>query len=92
MLVKDVTTNRLYAMKSIVTPESEAEDAAIQEVHILRTLKHPCIVDLQEVFVSPDMKLLSLVLTYCESGDLAKAISNAHKTNTPLPEAQIMRW
>lgn len=92
MLVKDLTMNRLYAMKNIVTPEPGFEDVALQEVHILRTLKHPCIVDLQAVFVSPDMKLLSLVLTYCESGDLAKAITNAHKTETPLPEAQIVRW
>lgn len=92
MLVKDVTTNRLYAMKNIVSPEPGSEDVALLEVHILRTLKHPCIVELQAVFFSPDVKLLSLVLSYCESGDLAKAISNAHKTNTPLAEAQIIRW
>lgn len=92
MLVKDQTTNKLYAMKNIVTPEPGSEDVVLQEVHILRTLKHPCIVELQAVFVSQDVKLLSIVLTYCESGDLAKVICNAQKTNTPVPEAQIIRW
>jgi Protein kinase domain len=72
-LVKDGRDSRLHAMKTLAWGEQSDQKAqALEEVRLMRILRHPCIVSLSDVFVSADARLVCLTMTYCESGDLGK--------------------
>jgi Protein kinase domain len=77
-LVKDGRDSRLHAMKTLAWGEQSDQKAqAMEEVRLMRILRHPCIVSLSDVFVSADARLVCLTMTYCESGDLGKVRASA---------------
>ncbi|CAM9213277.1 unnamed protein product, partial [Choristocarpus tenellus] len=92
-LVKDNRDSKLYAMKTLNWGEkSEDRELALDEVRLLRWLKHPCILSLYDTFLSTDGRLVCLTTTYCESGDLAKIIKHASKTKSYLGEKTVLCW
>lgn len=92
-LVKDSRDSKLYAMKTLnVGEKPEERVAAVEEVRLLRKLKHPSLLSLFDTFLSADGRLLCLTTTYCESGDLAKVVKHAAKSKLPLGEKIILGW
>ena len=67
----------------------EASDA-INEVCILKQLRHPYIVKLFDHFV--DTGKLCLVLEYADGGDLSSKLTNSRTSGKFLTEPQISRW
>eukprot|EP00607_Mallomonas_marina_P002406 CAMPEP_0182428978 /NCGR_PEP_ID=MMETSP1167-20130531/25198_1 /TAXON_ID=2988 /ORGANISM="Mallomonas Sp, Strain CCMP3275" /LENGTH=541 /DNA_ID=CAMNT_0024612247 /DNA_START=192 /DNA_END=1817 /DNA_ORIENTATION=- len=94
-LVKNTDDDRLYATKTVLISESESaevEAGALQEVKHLRINRHPGIIDVMEVFIMAQPRVLNIVMTFCEAGDLAKTIQHAQKNHNLLSEAQILKW
>jgi len=92
VLVKDMRNNRLYAMKVLTISDDKDGRRNLQEVKLLKMMQHPTIVQLHDVFLSRDRKLLCLVMTYCESGDLAQIVKEARHARRPLPERTLLGW
>mmetsp|Transcript_14056 Transcript_14056/g.24692 ORF Transcript_14056/g.24692 Transcript_14056/m.24692 type:complete len:468 (+) Transcript_14056:2-1405(+) len=63
---------------------------ALNEVKVLSSLKHPYVVRYHESFV--DNGVLSIVMDYCEGGDLHKKIGRQRQSRQQFPEHQIVRW
>lgn len=63
---------------------------ALNEVKVLSSLKHPYVVRYYESFVENGM--LSIVMDYCEGGDLHKKIGRQRQSRQQFPEHQIVRW
>jgi len=91
MLVRDTRENKLYAMKTIKY-DALMKDRALKEVKLLKMVKHVCIVRLHDVFITQDGGFLSVVMTYCESGDLSKQIAQQNKSGRPFSDSQILRY
>jgi len=92
VLVKDTRNNRLYAMKKLTILDDKEGRRNIEEVRLLKMMQHPTIVQLHDVFLTNDRKLLCLVMTYCDSGDLAQQISEAKHKRKPIPEKSLLSW
>mgnify|MGYP002845142075 CR=1 FL=1 len=79
-------------------PGDAAYERTLREVEILQTLRHPCIVALHDCFVrvrgggggkaggagAPSQRQLIIVMTYCESGDLAQKLAARRGRPEPL--------
>jgi len=94
-LVKNTDDNRLFATKTVLISDSESsavEAGALQEVKFLRINRHPGIIDVIDVFMMAQPRVLNIVMTFCEAGDLAKTIQHAQKNHNLLSEAQILKW
>lgn len=73
-LVKNKYTDELFALKSSKTEKFSRVKFAILECEILRSLNYPFIIKLYWSIATK--KHLNLILEYCETGDLAKAINH----------------
>ena len=65
-------------------------ERAKQEVVLLSSLQHPCIVKYIDSFIQDGN--LDIVMQYCENGDLAAVIKRARSSHTYLDESQILDW
>ena len=67
-----------------------------EQVHILKNLRHPNVVEHIDSFTSEDehgiVENLNIVMSYCEGGDLAAHIKAQEKTGDFFSEQQIMDW
>ncbi|KAL7066797.1 protein kinase domain-containing protein [Cryptosporidium serpentis] len=92
ILVKDIYKGKEYVMKVIniskLSP-SERKDA-INEVKLLNSVRHPCIVCFRESFV--EAGLLNIVMEYAERGDLFRRINAQKQLKRGFLERQIVRW
>ena len=77
-----------YVLKRMHIVESEQRRAALLEAETLQRLQHPSVVGYRDTFV--DGEYLSLVMEYCEGGDLASRI--ASNRDRPFAEEQILQW
>ena len=91
-LVKNREDNRLYAVKSMLITSKSEETQYMHEVTIMKSNRHPYVVQIHDVFLIAQPRRLFMVLHYCEGGDLGKVISHASKTNTPISESNILKW
>eukprot|EP00002_Diphylleia_rotans_P028061 TRINITY_DN5655_c0_g4_i1.p1 TRINITY_DN5655_c0_g4~~TRINITY_DN5655_c0_g4_i1.p1 ORF type:complete len:143 (+),score=17.76 TRINITY_DN5655_c0_g4_i1:108-536(+) len=94
-LAQNKKTQQLCVIKRIYTNKgSESEIESIKkEIHLLATLKHPCIVSYYESFIDPvDRDAVCLAMEYCGGGDLDKRIKHAVAFNYRFSESQIMKW
>ncbi|ODQ79709.1 hypothetical protein BABINDRAFT_161422 [Babjeviella inositovora NRRL Y-12698] len=85
-LVKEKTTNRLYAMKVLNKKEMIARNKikrALAEQEILATSSHPFIVTLYHSFQSEEC--LYLCIEYCMGGEFFRALQT--RTSKCIPEA-----
>ena len=65
---------------------------ALQEARVLRKLRHPCIVQFMDSFLSKDLDKLYIVMEYCDSGVLADRIKEAIDEQQWIKENKIMGW
>ncbi|MGB2573778.1 MAG: protein kinase domain-containing protein, partial [Henriciella sp.] len=62
---------------------------ALQEVRVLRKLRHPCIVQFMDSFLSDDLEKLFIVMEYCDSGVLADRIKEAIQEQQWIKENKL---
>ncbi|RYG44979.1 hypothetical protein EON67_11145, partial [archaeon] len=67
-----------------------ARRAALQEVEVLRKLRHPNIIGYHGSFI--EGIYLCIVLEYADGGDLAQAIRRARHKRRHFAEKRIMSW
>ena len=91
-LVELLETGEVFCMKKISFFDmADAEkEAAKQEVALLSSLRHPCIVRYVDSFIQDST--LHIVMQYCEGGDLASRIKAAKKMRAHFEEDQILDW
>ncbi|XP_048036203.1 serine/threonine-protein kinase Nek2-like [Megalobrama amblycephala] len=80
-----------YAVKEINYRDKLDLDRIKEEVKILRSLKHPYIVDYEESFEDEAIGRFFIVMEYCEGGDLYKNMQ-AQGLNGFFEEQQILDW
>lgn len=93
-LVKEKSTGQTYVAKciSLAALNDHDQDLAHQEVFLLQTLSHPYIVAYRDSFLVEGANTLVIVMEYCDSGDLRKAIKEKAKSGDHFPEEQVMTW
>lgn len=99
-LAKNKKENSLYAIKSMAYSDKNTQETASREITCLLMFSHPFIVKLVDIFKGNDAKVINVVLTYCDGGDLAKLIKQEKKNyaaglehNTKLYNQQnCLRW
>mmetsp|Transcript_14636 Transcript_14636/g.25721 ORF Transcript_14636/g.25721 Transcript_14636/m.25721 type:complete len:806 (-) Transcript_14636:19-2436(-) len=91
-LVKHKVERKHYCMKTIkLEGIAEGERKACQtEVKLLETMMHPNIVGFKESFVARRGKLLCIIMTYCDGGDLSERLKQNGKRL--FKEDQILHW
>lgn len=91
-LVESLETGEPLCLKKISffgMSDSE-KDAAKQEVALLSSLRHPCIVRYVDSFIQDST--LHIVMQMCEGGDLASRIKAAKRAKMYFEEGQILDW
>ena len=86
--------NIKYAMKRVVlsnSPKSEIE-AALNEIRLLASLKHPNIIGYKETFYDEESGTLNIVMELAEGGDLSKKIEINKKKKLLFDENLIWEW
>ena len=63
---------------------------AIKEVHILKDLKHPCIVEYIDSFFNETETRLFIAMAYCDSGNLSDRIKSAIEQQQWIPEEKLL--
>lgn len=87
-LARSKRNNQQYAIKeiSIGNLSQQEKDKAIQEVNLLKSLKHPHIVRLENSF--QEKGILYIVMEYVDGGDLANKIRG--RGTKPFSEDEIL--
>ena len=65
------------------------KENALNEVRILASIKHPNIAGYNEAFFEESGHFLSIVMEYCDNGDLQTKINNAKKTSRFTKEDDV---
>jgi serine/threonine protein kinase len=79
------------ALPAAIYDMSDAErEQAKQEVVLLSSLRHPCIVSYKGSFIQDGQ--LHILMQYCENGDLASKIKQARRAHVYFEEGQILDW
>ncbi len=88
-LILDRKTGKKYVVKKVSLLGTWKErKAAMLEVKLLQTLKHPNIVSYHDSVQSQDGHL-QIVMAYCEGGDLCRYLK---KRKEALDEQQLVEW
>ena len=89
-----IATKSLCVIKSVkhTRKRDGANVDAIKEVHILKDLKHPCIVEYIDSFFNEAETRLFIVMAYCDSGNLSDRIKSAIEKQQWIPEEKIVGW
>ena len=93
-LAKRIEDNALYAMKKIrIDPLNEEHDKemlnAFTEVRVIHALDHPNVITYRQSFVDKYDGSLSIVMDYCDGGDLQRLIKHYESLGQPMPEEDI---
>lgn len=91
ILVKNIQNDTLYVMKIIPVQRlpPEQQQAAMNEVNVLKMLKHENIIEYHESFTTPD-GYLCIVMSYADGGDIYQKIHEAKGQH--FLEEQIIDW
>ena len=84
-LVRSRRSQRLYAVKRMRVGQRTRRRQAINEVALLRRLKHPFIVRYRNAIVHDEV--LHIIMEYADGGDLRSAI--AAQRGQPFAENQV---
>ncbi|CAD8095563.1 unnamed protein product [Paramecium primaurelia] len=87
-LVKHLSTEHLRAAKVVLRKTINCEEKLLEETEILKTLDHPNIVKVLEIFA--DFKYYYIVTEYCQGGELLERIKTITNYNENLA-AKYMR-
>ncbi len=76
VLVQSVHDRKLYIMKiiDVTRMDRKQKDDAINEVHVLKAMRHPYIITYRESFM--DKRCLCIVMDYADGGDMYTKINN----------------
>ena len=90
-LVKHKLEDKDYVIKKIKTRDISDKDRENieNEVGLLKQLQHSNIVSYKESFVDEE-NYLSIVMAYCEGGDMYNKIRENKNSN--FPESQVLDW
>ena len=85
---------KIYAMKSVNIGklDNKEKEAALNEVRILASLKHPNIVGYKEAFYDDPSKTLNIVMEYADDGDIAHKIQENLKRRLRFEESTLWEW
>mmetsp|Transcript_5337 Transcript_5337/g.8223 ORF Transcript_5337/g.8223 Transcript_5337/m.8223 type:complete len:164 (+) Transcript_5337:14-505(+) len=93
VLVQSVNDRQTYVMKIIDVSKMDRKqrEDAINEVHVLKAMRHPYIITYKESFM--DKRCLCIVMDYADGGDLYTKIANQKKIGKVCySEDQILDW
>ena len=70
-LINHKKENKLYIAKKVhlSSLSTKEKDSSLQEVSLLKRMKHPNIVKFVDSFID-DSDVLTIVMEYCEEGDI----------------------
>ncbi|XP_076341063.1 serine/threonine-protein kinase Nek4-like [Tachypleus tridentatus] len=90
-VLKHCTSSKQFVLKQINIQHASKRErcAALLEVQLLATLKHPNIVSYLHSFQSPD-GILNIIMGYCEGGDLYSVIRK--RKGILFDEPQVAQW
>ncbi|KAM6178054.1 serine/threonine-protein kinase Nek3 [Rhynchocyon petersi] len=89
LLVRQQSTNQMFAMKETRLPKSSSgTQTSRKEAILLAKMKHPNIVAFQESFEADGH--LYIVMEYCDGGDLMQTIKR--QKGKFFPEDKILNW
>ena len=92
-LVKDVRDRKLFALKRIRNTSDSKQKHTRDEIEVMQKLEHhPSIVHLVDVFMNSGKTEVCLLMTYCDSGDLAQMINGKNKDGGRVSEQQALSW
>jgi NIMA (never in mitosis gene a)-related kinase len=88
--VKRTTDSKLYALKKVsLEPLSVKErQNALNEVRILASISHPCIIGYKDAFLD-EGKFLCIIMDFANDGDLFQKISKFKKQSIQFTELQV---
>ena len=92
VLVQSVADRKLYIMKIIDVSrmERKQKEEALNEVHVLKAMRHPYIVTYRESFM--DKKCLCIVMDYADGGDMYNKIAKQKQAGGGFRENMILDW
>jgi len=92
VLVQHTVDRKLYVMKIIDVSrmERKQKEEALNEVVVLKSLRHPFIVSYRESFMNKGC--LCIVMDYADGGDLYAKITKQKQLGSGFSEEQILDW
>ena len=92
VLVQSVLDRKHYIMKIIDVSrmERKQKEEALNEVHVLKAMRHPYIVTYRESFM--DKRCLCIVMDYADGGDMYGKIAKQKQNGKGFPENMILDW
>lgn len=92
LLVKSRDDDKYYAMKVIKIDNMDKKQMkdSINEVNLLKAMKHPNIISYKESFI--EKSYLWIVMDYADDGDLYKKIEVQKELGKYMSENQILDW
>mmetsp|Transcript_76146 Transcript_76146/g.246603 ORF Transcript_76146/g.246603 Transcript_76146/m.246603 type:complete len:518 (+) Transcript_76146:44-1597(+) len=91
LLVQGEDGTKLVCKMVDVSQASQRETQdAVKEGRLLAQFRHPYVVRYRDYFI--DRGWLSILMDYCEGGDLSSKIEQAKRKRQPIPEEQILTW
>ena len=92
MLVQAVNDRKLYVMKVIDVSrmDRKQKEEALNEVHVLKSMRHPYIVTYRESFMNKSC--LCIVMDYADGGDMYGKIAKQKTAGRGFSEGQILDW
>jgi len=70
--------------------DRKQKEEALNEVHVLKAMRHPFIVTYRESFM--DKRCLCIVMDYADGGDMFKKIAKQKQIGTLFDENKILDW
>ena len=92
ILVRNNLSNKLYIMKviDIAALDRKQKEEALNEIHVLRAMRHPYIVTYVESFL--EKRCLCIVMEYADGGDLYSRLGRLKANKESVPEAVVLDW
>ena len=92
VLVREKQTGELRVMKviDVAKLDRQQKEDALNEIHVLRALKHPYIVTYVESFL--EKRCLCIIMEYAEGGDLYSWLGRLKARHERASEKQVIEW
>jgi len=91
-LVEDKRDHTEYVLKVIHCKDKDEAMEALKEMVMMRICVSPHVVTFKEYFRDTEKNEVSLVMEYCEDGDLYHRLKEAFDQKRKIPEQRILRW
>lgn len=91
-LCRNIEDSRMFADKTIFCEKESLLTDVLRELFFLRKYRHPYIIDIHDGFVIAQPRVLHIIMSYCEAGDLGKVISLHRKNKSNIAEVQACKW